>query len=148
VAVVTGEVKWQSVAMPLSDAEFIATQQLSTAQVCRVMRVPLWMVGAAISDSSLTYSTVAEQSSAFIKFSLGPWLRLIESALTANEALFPVPGTYARFDLDGLLRAEPEARAAFYTAALDPQHGWMTRAEVRALEDLPAEPNPQEAVPA
>ena len=146
VAVVTGEVKWTPTSMPLSDAAFVETQGMSTATICRVMRVPTWMVGASLGDSSIVYSTVAEQSSAFVKFSLGPWLRLIEEGLSASEALFPQPAHYARFALDGLLRAEPEARAAFYTAALNNETGWMTRAEVRALEDLPAE-TPQE-VPA
>jgi HK97 family phage portal protein len=139
VAVVTGEVNWTSVAMPLTDAEFIETQKLSTATIARIMRVPVWMIGAPVSDSSLTYATVSEQANAFVKFSLGPWLRLIEEGLSASEALFPQPVHYCRFNLDGLLRAEPAARAAFYTAALG-ENGWMTRAEVRALEDLPAEP--------
>lgn len=138
IAVVTGEVNWQSVSMPLTDAEFVETRRLSTAEICRIMRVPAWMVGAPSSDSSLTYATVAEQANAFVKFSLGPWLRLVEEALSADADLFPQPAHYCRFSLDGLLRAEPAARAAFYTAALG-ENGWMTRAEVRALEDLPAE---------
>ncbi|HEX5506192.1 MAG TPA: phage portal protein, partial [Thermomicrobiales bacterium] len=138
IAVVTGEVNWQSVAMPLTDAEFIETRKLSTAEIARIMRVPGWMIGAPVADS-LTYSTVAEQANAFVKFSLGPWLRLIEEALSADADLFPQPGHYCRFALEGLLRADPAARAAFYQAALDPAKGWMTRAEVRALEDLPPE---------
>jgi len=138
IAVVTGEVNWQSVAMPLTDAEFIATRKLSTAEIARIMRVPAWMIGAPTGDS-LTYSTVAEQANAFVKFSLGPWLRLIEEALSADGDLFPQPSRYCRFTLEGLLRADPAARAAFYTAALHPETGWMNRAEVRALEDLPRE---------
>jgi HK97 family phage portal protein len=139
IAVVTGEVDFKSVQMPLADAEFIANRRLSTAEIARIMRVPAWMIGAETGDS-LTYSTVAEQANAFVKFSLGPWLRLIEEGLSANGDLFPQPAHYCRFSLDGLLRAEPAARASFYTAALDENHGWMTRAECRALEDLPAEP--------
>jgi phage portal protein BeeE len=101
----------------------------------------------APSGDSLTYATVAEQANAFVKFSLGPWLRLIEEGLSADADLFLAPGHYCRFTLDGLLRAEPSARSAFYTAALDPDKGWMSRAEVRALEDLPAE-TPQEVATA
>jgi HK97 family phage portal protein len=140
IAVVTGDVDFKAVSMPLTDAEFIETRKLSTAEIARIMRVPVWMIGAPVSDSSLTYATVSEQATAFIKFSLGPWLRLIEEGLSANDQLFPQPVNYCRFSLDGLLRAEPQARAAFYTAALNSDTGWMTRAEVRALEDLPAEP--------
>ena len=121
-----------------SDAEFIATRQLSTLDVCRILHIPPWMLAAQTGDS-LTYSTVAEQASAFVRFSLAPWLRLIEEGLSADADLFPAPGHYCRFVLEGLLRADPAARAAFYKAALDPNTGWMTRAEVRVPEDLPAE---------
>lgn len=89
VAVVTGEINWQSVSMPLGDAEFIETRRLSTLDVCRILHVPPWML-AAQSGDSLTYSTVAEQANAFVKFSLGPWLRLIEEGLSADADLFPV----------------------------------------------------------
>jgi phage portal protein BeeE len=65
----------------------------------------------------------------------------VEQALGACAALFPPgSGLYPMFELDALLRGAPEQRAAVYTQALNPQTGWMTRAEVRALEDLPAEP--------
>jgi HK97 family phage portal protein len=138
VAVVTGEIKWQSVTMPLSDAEFIETRRLSTLDVCRILHVQPWMLAAATGES-LTYSTVAEQARAFAVFSLGPWLRLIEQGLSADADLFPQPVSYCRFNLEGLLRADPAARASFYTAALNNETGWMTRAEVRELEDLPAE---------
>jgi HK97 family phage portal protein len=138
VAVVTGEVNWQSVTMPLADAEFIATRKLSTLDVCRIFHVQPWMLAADVGES-LTYSTVAEQARAFVTFSLGPWLRLIEEGLSADADLFPQSNSYCRFSLEGLLRADPAARAAFYKAALDKDAGWMTRAEVRALEDLPAE---------
>ncbi len=44
-----------------------------------------------------------------------------------------------QFDFDAILRAAPESRAQQYTAALNSATGWMTRAEVRELEDLPSE---------
>ncbi|MEZ5077300.1 MAG: phage portal protein [Solirubrobacterales bacterium] len=136
--VATGDVTFHQITMSAADAEFIETRRLSTLDVCRLFHLQPWML-AADTGSSLTYSTVAEQQRAFAIFSLSPWLRLAESALSADRDLFPQPNHYARFELGGLLRADPAARAAFYTAALDKDKGWMTRAEVRALEDLPAE---------
>ena len=47
-----------------------------------------------------------------------------------------------RFELDGLLRADAATRSEVYTRALDPVTGWMSRDEVRRLEDLPPEQNP------
>jgi HK97 family phage portal protein len=138
VAVLTGEIGFEQVSMSLADAEWIESRKLSTVEICRLFRIPAWMVNAPVSES-LTYSTVSQQADSFARFSLGPVLRLVESALSADGDLFPAPGHYCRFSLEGLLRADPSARAAFYTAALNNETGWMTRSEVRALEDLPAE---------
>ena len=62
----------------------------------------------------------------------------IERAFSNDSDLCP-GGTYLQFDLDGLLRADAAQRAAIYTQALNADTGWMTRAEVRELEDLPPE---------
>ena len=67
--------------------------------------------------------------------SLRPWLVRIERAISNDADLCP-GSTYVLFDLDGLLRADAKTRAETYEKALA---GWMTRAEVRELEDLPPE---------
>jgi phage portal protein BeeE len=41
--------------------------------------------------------------------------------------------------VDGFLRADAATRSDIYTKALNADTGWMTRAEVRELEDLPPE---------
>jgi HK97 family phage portal protein len=139
-----GDAAFVPVQMPLADAEFLGSREFSTREVCRIFRVPPWMVGGGTADS-LTYSTVAEQARAFVTFSLRPWLVCIEQAFALSEALFPTgAGLYPLFEMEGLLRGAPEQRAEFYAKALDPATGWMERAEVRALEDLPARPR-QEA---
>jgi HK97 family phage portal protein len=123
--------------MPLTDAQFLEQRKLSAVEVARIFRVPNWIVGAESGDS-LTYSNTTEQASAFIKFSLRPWLVLIEQALSADRDLMPA-NQYAEFLLDGLLRADAKTRAEIYTAALNPETGWMTREEVRRLENLETE---------
>jgi len=137
-AVLSSEVSFTPVQMPLADAQFLGQREFSTREVCRLFGVPAWMVGGASGDS-LTYATVAEQARAFVTFALRPWLVAIEQALGGNDELFPGAETYVAFELDGLLRGDPKARAETYTAALNPTTGWMRRDEVRALEDLPAE---------
>ena len=139
VGLLTGEVKFEAVSMPLADAQFLEQREFSTSEVARIFRVPPWMIGAKTGDS-LTYSTVAEQARAFVTFSLRPWLIAIEQAISADVDLFPPEQrTYAAFELDALLRADPKTRAEIWTAALDETTGWMRREEVRRLEDLPAE---------
>jgi phage portal protein BeeE len=75
---------------------------------------------------------------ALVTHSLRPWIVRIERAISNDPDLCP-GGTYVQFDLDGLLRADAKTRADTYTQALAPDTGWMNRAEVRELEDLPPE---------
>jgi HK97 family phage portal protein len=141
------DMKWIPVASTLGDAEFVEQRKLSTAEICRIFRVPPWMVGAPSGDS-LTYSNTEQQQLAFVTHSLRPWLVLIEQAITNDPDLCRGPNTYVEFLLDGLLRADHATRADVYTKALDPLTGWMSRAEVRGLENLPAEENPPAPAPA
>lgn len=139
VMVIAGDqLEYQQLALSLVDAQHVEQRQLSTAEIARVFRVPPWMIGAPSGDS-MTYSNVESQASAFVKFALAPWLTLIEQALSADADLAPST-VFCEFLLDGLLRADSEARARVYAQALDPDRGWMTRAEVRRLENLPPEP--------
>jgi hypothetical protein len=45
---------------------------------------------------------------------------------------------FAEFSVEGLLRADSAGRAAYYTTAL--QNGWMSRNDVRRLENMPPIP--------
>lgn len=133
VAVVTGEVGWTSVSMPLTDAEFIATAKLSTAQIARIFHLPPSMLNAETGDS-LTYSTVVEQATAFVRYSLGPQLRLVEEALTLDADLCPAEH-FIRANVDALQRADAKTRHDVYATAI--ASGVLTVNEARALEDLP-----------
>ena len=137
IAFVTGGLSFQPVSLPLEDLQFIEQRRLSTADICRIFRVPNWMVGAPSGDS-MTYSNVESQAQAFVTFSLRPWLTCIEQALSADPDLTPST-VYAEFLVDALLRGDSATRADVYTKALDPETGWMTRAEVRKLENLAPE---------
>jgi len=137
IAFITGGLTFSPLSMPLADAEFVAQRQLSTAEICRLFRVPTWMVSAPSGDS-MTYSNVESQAQGFVTFSLRPWLVAIEQALT-NDGDLSVGTVYFEFLVDSLLRADAATRADVYTKALNPDTGWMTRDEVRKLENLPAE---------
>ena len=143
VAVLSGGVTFTPIAFNAEDSQFLQQRELSAREVARIFRVPPWMIGAPVTDS-LTYSNSLEQNRSFLTHSLRPWLTRIERAFTADSDLC-AGGLYLQFDLDGLLRADAGTRAQVYTAALNPETGWMTRAEVRALEDLPPEGAPNDS---
>lgn len=138
IAVVTGDVEFTSVGSTAADAQLLEQRQWATAEVARVFRIPPSLLGAPSGDS-MTYGNREADTAYFVQHSLRPWLVAIEDALNANEELCP-PGVFCEFLLEGLLRGDSSSRAAFYTSALNSETGWMTRAEVRKLENLPPEP--------
>lgn len=137
VAVLSGEVNFSALSLTPADSEFVAQRKLSTQEVARLFRVPPHMVGAQ-SENSLTYSTVEMDALNFVRFSLSPWLTVVEQGITADPDLCPA-GVYVEFLVDGFLRAASETRAQVYALALDPEHGWLSRSEVRRLENLEPE---------
>jgi HK97 family phage portal protein len=137
VAVVAGEIGFTPLAFSADDSQFLQQRELSTREVARIFRVPAWAIDGASGDS-MTYANVTEQNRSFASHSLTPWLVRIERAFSNDSDLCP-GGAYLSFDLDGLLRADAATRAQVYTAALNPETGWLTRAEVRELEDLAPE---------
>lgn len=141
IAVITGEMDWKPMTGPLDDLQFVEQRKLSTAEIARIFRVPPWMIGAPSGDS-LTYSNTEQQQLAFVTHSLRPWLVVIEQAFSADPDLCP-GAIYTEFLLDSLLRADSKTRAEIYALALDPLQGWMTREEVRRLENLEPEPETQ-----
>jgi HK97 family phage portal protein len=117
------------------DSQLLESRGFSVEQICRWFRVPPWMVGHT--EKTTSWGTgIEQQMIAFLIFTLAPWVRRIEQAIN-KDLLSPVERVryYAKFSVEGLLRADSAARAAFYTAMVD--HGILTRDEVRELEDRP-----------
>jgi len=77
VAIVSGDVDFVPVAMPLEDAQFLGQRELSAQEVARIFRIPPFFIGAK-DGGSMTYSNVEQQSLHFVTYSLRPWLVLIE----------------------------------------------------------------------
>jgi HK97 family phage portal protein len=150
ILVVTGDMQYENVAHRMDDSQFVEQRRLACQEIARVFRVPSHMLNAGSGGDSLTYSTVEQQSLDFVRYSLTPWLRRIELAIS-NDRDLAFQRQFVRFEIDALLRPDSAGRAAFYTAALDPITGWMDRNEVRRLEDLPPEeerrPEPMVAPP-
>ncbi len=116
-----------------ADAQLLESRAFSVESICRWFRVPPWMVGHT--EKSTSWGTgIEQQMIGFLTFTLGPWLRRIEQAIN-KDLLTPVDRSryYAKFAVEGLLRADSAGRAAFYAAMVN--NGILTRDEVRELED-------------
>lgn len=117
------------------DAQMLESRGFSVEEVCRFFGVPPFMVGHT--SKSTSWGTGLEQQVlGFQKFALRRRLRRNEQALE-KQLLSPqdrADGICIKFGLEGLLRGDTAARAAWYTAML--ASGVMTINEVRALENL------------
>ena len=138
--VIEGDASYEQITAPLDDSQFVEQRRLAAQEIARVFRIPPHMLGAPSADS-MTYSNVEQESIEFVRYSLTPWLRRIELALS-NDLDLTFRQQFVRFELDGLLRADAATRSEVYSRALDPVTGWMDRDEVRKLEDLPPQPTP------
>jgi HK97 family phage portal protein len=130
---------FKATVMPLKDLEFIESRRADVQEVARMFGLPPSMIGGATGDS-LTYGNREQDATMLLTYSIAPRLKRIEGALMRDADLFGGSGLYAEHLIDGLLRADSKTRSEVYATALDEAHGWMTRAEVRRLENLPAEP--------
>ncbi|MGO3868940.1 MAG: phage portal protein [Alcaligenes sp.] len=117
------------------DAQLLESRAFSVEEICRWFRVPPWMVGHT--DKSTSWGTgIEQQMIGFLVFTLGPWLKRLEQSI-AKDLLSPTERLryYPKFAVEGLLRADSAARAAFYSVMVN--NGILTRDEVRELEDRP-----------
>jgi HK97 family phage portal protein len=136
VMIVRGESSYEQIASKMDDAQFVEQRRLAAQEIARVFRIPSHMLNAGSGGDSLTYSTTEQMSLDFVKYSLTPWLRRIELAISGDTDLTS-ERQFVKFEVDGLLRADSKTRAEIYRLALDPVQGWMSREEIRRLEDLP-----------
>ena len=130
-AVLSGGVTYQSLGFSSSDLQLLESRGYSAQQICTLYGVPGFLVGVE-TGSSKTYSSVAQDSALFHRYTLKPYLSRLEGLFTS---LLP-RGQVARFDLDGLLRASTTERYAAHEVAL--RAGFMSVDEIREREGLVA----------
>lgn len=116
-------------------AELLKSRAWNVEEMCRWYRVDPAMIGHGGKDSN--WGTGLEQKMIwFLTFTLRHWCKRIESAVR-KDLLTPVERRryFAEFALEGLLRADSSARAAFYSTMV--QNGILTRDYCRGLENQP-----------
>ncbi len=114
-----------------NDAQLLETQAFNVERICRWFRVPPFMVGHT--EKSTSWGTgIEQQMIGFLTFTLGPWIRRIEQAIS-KDLLRGDLRHYPKFAVEGLLRADSAGRAAFYSVMVN--NGILTRDEVRELEE-------------
>lgn len=127
-AVLTNGMKWRAITADAASMEMNASRELQVAQVARIYRVPAYMIGARGEANTYTNNESAGQH--FVTYTLLPWLKRIESALSS---LMPAPQELM-FDTAGFLRADQISRYRAHGVGI--QYGFLTPNEARAVEGL------------
>ncbi|MBV7408196.1 phage portal protein [Maritimibacter sp. DP1N21-5] len=133
--ILEGGVSWEPMMINPEDAQMLEARRFSVEEICRFFQVPPHMVGHT--DKATSWGSGLEQQMlGFLTFTLRVRIKRIETGLE-RQLLTPADrarGIGIKFNVEGLLRSDSEARSEFYERAL--RNGWMTINEVRALEGL------------
>lgn len=118
------------VSIPPIDAQLLESRQWTISEIARMTGSTPELLGDR--NGSSMWGTGQEQIIlAWLKFTLGTWITSLEQRYKAE--LLPA-GEYCKHSLEGLLRGDSAARAAFYHSGIT--DGWLVRNEVREYEDL------------
>jgi HK97 family phage portal protein len=123
--------KYNMVGIPPEQAQYIASRKFQIEEVSRIYGVPLHLINDL---DRASFNNIEHQGIAFVTYTMRQWCVRLEQELNRKLLREDEKGTYyTRFNLEGLLRGDSAARAAFYNTTVT--LGVLTRNEVRELED-------------
>lgn len=139
-AILEEGMKFQTIGVPNSDAQFLETRKFQVTEICRIFRVPPHMIADL---EHATFSNIEHQEISFVQNTIVPWVRRLEQSF--DRAMLTDADRrqhcFTRFNVDGLMRGDYQSRMNGY--AVGRQNGWMSANDIRALEDMPPIPADQ-----
>jgi HK97 family phage portal protein len=135
IAVLGGDAKFQPITIAPDEAQFIQTQKFSVATICRFYGVPPEMMAGETAGHE-AYTSPEMRGTDFLTFSLRPWLARVERAISSQLL---ASTQRAKFNAGGFVRATLRDRYEAHRIAIEA--GFLTRNEVRELEDRPPLPD-------
>jgi HK97 family phage portal protein len=130
--VLEDDMKFGTLGMSLEDAQYTATRQFQIGELSRWFGVPPHMVGD-VSGSTSWGTGIEQQTIGFLRFTAESWLSRIEQQIKL-QLFGGYPDLHAEFLRESLLKADTLTRFTAYNVAVNT--GWLSRAEVRARENL------------
>lgn len=127
------DMKYQQVAMSAADAQLLETRQFGVEEIGRWFGVPAALINSSSGTSGASIEQIVES---FYRSTIHPLCCSVEQAIMQRVFTAAERSKYvAEFKMSALLRASVSSRYDSYSKAL--QNGFMTRNEVRKLENLP-----------
>ena len=123
---------WETIGIPPKDAQFLELRKFQATEIARFFRIPPHMLGDL---DRATFSNIEEMSLEFVKYTLKIWLVKWEQECSRKLFSRADRGKYfCEFLIDDFLRADFKTRMEGY--AIQVTNGWLTRNEVRAMENM------------
>lgn len=130
--ILEGGMKYHAIGMNADDSQFLESRKFQISEIARWYRIPLHMLAEM---DKATFSNIEHQSIEFVVHTIRPWLVRLEQSISRDLLTAAERRTlFASHTVEGLLRGDTKSRIEAYGKAI--QDGWMTRNEVRKLENL------------
>jgi HK97 family phage portal protein len=104
-AVLTQGMKWRPITTSAADMQMIEHRESVIRDIARAYRIPIHMIGGSGGDSQ-TYQNVEQAGINFVRYTLLPWMRRIEDAISEMLPLTQ----FVRFNADEFMRADVTTR--------------------------------------
>jgi HK97 family phage portal protein len=127
-AVLSNGLKWRPITTSAADMQMLEHRESVIRDIARVYRVPLHMISGTGGDSQ-TYQNIESMGTNFVRYTLLPWMRRIEDALSE---MLPIT-QYVRFNADEFMRADLITRVRAQQIQI--MSGTLTPNEARADDD-------------
>jgi len=124
--------KYKAINLSPEASQLIQSKVFSIDDIARIFCIPPHMLAEL---SHATFSNIEQQNIFFGEYSLRPICKRIEKQLELKLFSKDERGKYhVKFDLNGLMRGDAQARAVFYEKGINA--GWMTPNEAREFEGM------------
>ena len=124
--------KYKAINLSPEASQLLQSKTFSIDDIARIFCIPPHMLAEL---SHATFSNIEQQNIFFGEYSLRPICKRIEKQLELKLFNDKERGDYhVKFDLNGLMRGDAQARAVFYETGINA--GWMTPNEAREFEGM------------
>ena len=130
--ILSGGATFKTTQVDPEGAQSIEARRLAVEDIARAFNIPANMLNI---PGTTTYASVEQNNLQFITHTLRPIVAKLEDTFSALMTRYPGGETaFIKFNLDGLARADLQARVSAYSTGL--QAGFLTINDVRRLEDM------------
>jgi HK97 family phage portal protein len=123
--------KYKQISLSPAESQFLETNKAAVGEVARWLNIPLHKLKDL---DNANYANIYQQSIEYVQYTLLRWIIPCEQELDVKVFSESEKKMYTKFNVAFLLRGDLDMKQRFYTGAI--YSGYMTRNEVRALEEM------------